>query len=67
MRIRKRRMLKRLEAIGSQVNVVYQIRVNNADMIAFDSEDAVYKYLSDYRDNNVIFSLEMYRIEIYSL
>lgn len=60
-------MLKRLEAIGSQVNVVFQVIVNNSDLISFDSEDAAYKYLSEYRDNNVIFALEMYRIEIYSL
>ena len=46
---------------------MYQEFVNNSDMIAFDSEDAAYKYLSEYRDNNVIFNLEMYRIEIYSL
>lgn len=60
-------MLKRLEALGSSVSVLYQIKVNNSDLLTFETEDACYKYLSEYRDNNVIFNLEMYRIEIYSL
>lgn len=65
--LRKRKLYKRLASIGSKVECVYQAQVNNESIQTFSSESEVKSYLSAYREGNVIFSLKLYRIEVYSL
>lgn len=60
-------MLRKLSEVGSRVDESYMLYVNNDEPVRFETKDAAFKYLSDYRDNNVIFNLGVYRIETYSL
>lgn len=63
----KRKMAKRLAKIGSQVDTAYMLYVNNLEPISFSNMDDVLSYLRDYRSQNVISRLQIYRIETYSL
>ena len=67
MFFRKRKMAKRLQDVGSQVLVQYIVELNNEEGRTFESRSAALAYIKAYREENTIFSLKMYRIEIYSL
>lgn len=63
-----RRMLrKRFEEIGSNVLINYQVEINNEEPLTFPDKTSVIAYLQHYREGNVIFSLKLFRIELYSL
>lgn len=58
---------KRLANIGSIVDTSYLVYLNNEGPMSFPTKDDAFKYIKNYRDNNVIFKLQIYRIESYSL
>lgn len=60
-------MAKRLAKIGSCVDTSFMVYVNNEEPISFPTMDNVLSYLKEYRSNNVICRLQIYRIETYSL
>lgn len=60
-------MAKRLAAIGSTVDISFLLYLNNDEPISFPSYDDALNYLRDYRSQNVISRLQIYRIETYSL
>lgn len=64
---KRRKLLKRLQSLGSNVLVSYRVIINHEISQDLSSMEEVKSFLSSYRDNNVIYSLELYRIEIYSL
>lgn len=63
----RRKIAKRLAQIGSNVDTSYMCFVNNDDPCTFPSYDDILSYLKQYRENNVISRLQIYRIETYSL
>lgn len=63
----RRRCAKRLAKIGSIVDTSYLVYLNNEDPMTFALRDDAYKYIKNYRDNNAIFKLQIFRIESYSL
>lgn len=68
MRLRKRKLgSKRLAEVGSLIDTSFVLYVNNLEPISFATKDAAFKYLSEFRSENVIFKLQIYRIETYSL
>lgn len=64
---RNHKLRRRLAKIGSNVDVNYLLYLNNQEPITFPSQEACFKYIQDYRSENVIFKLQIYRIETYSL
>lgn len=60
-------MAKRLVKIGSCVDTSFMVYVNNDEPISFPTKDNVLSYLKEYRSDNVISRLQIYRIETYSL
>lgn len=64
---RKHRLAKRLASVGACVDTSYLLYVNNDEPISFNNLDDCKSYLSDYRKDNSIFRLQIYRIETYSL
>lgn len=67
MKLRKHKLAKRLADVGCSIDTSYVLYVNNLDPISFPTKDAALKYLSEFRSENVIFKLQIYRIETYSL
>lgn len=63
----RKKTAKRLAAIGSCVDTSYMLYVNNENPISFPCKDDLLSYLSEFRQNNVISRLQIYRIETYSL
>lgn len=63
----KRKVAKRLAEIGACVDTSYLLYVNNEDPMTFGSYDDILSYLQNFRDNNVISKLQIFRIETYSL
>lgn len=61
------RLRKRLQRIGSSVDVSYLLYLNNLEPISFPSQDDCFQYIKNFRNENVIFKLQIYRIETYSL
>ena len=60
-------MAKRLASVGSRVDTSFLVYLNNEEPRQFDSRDNAISYVEDYRDNNAIFKLQIFRIESYSL
>lgn len=67
MKLRKRKLLKRLESLGTSVDITFMVYINNNAPQSFSSEKEAFSYINMYRDNNVIFNLGIYRIETFSL
>lgn len=63
----KRRDAKRLAQIGSCVDTCYLLKVNNEPEMTFAERADLLKYLENFRHENQIFKLEIYRMEMYSL
>lgn len=63
----KRKIAKKLAKIGACVDTSYMVYVNNDEPVSFPSKDNLMSYLREYRSNNVISRLQIYRIETYSL
>lgn len=63
----KRSIRKKLVSIGSRVDESFCVYVNNDDPKYFSCHDDAISYLQNYRENNVIFKLQLFRIETYSL
>lgn len=64
---KKRKIAKRLQSIGSSIVTQFVVEINNEDGRNFDTRTDALAYIKAFREENVIFSLKMYRIEIYSL
>lgn len=64
---RRRRIKRQLNAIGSFVESSYMLYVNNLSPMSFPSKDDLVNYLSEFRNENQIFALQIYRIDTYSL
>lgn len=58
---------KRLRQIGSCVDVQFLLYVNNEEPMQFADEKSAIAYLKNFRKENEIFKIQMYRIESYSL
>lgn len=67
MRLKNRKLAKRLASIGSSIECSWLVEINNEPSITFDTQDAALDYLKGYREKNVIFSLKMFRVELFSL
>lgn len=65
--LKKRKYLKRLLSLGTNVLVCFRVIVNDGEPIEFAEFDEVVSYLTHYRESNVIYSLQLFRVEIYSL
>lgn len=63
----KRKLAKKLAKIGSCVSTSFVLYVNNEQPISFECKSDLFNYLKEFRSNNLIFKLEIYRIETYSL
>ena len=63
----KRKIAKQLASIGSRVDSVFVVYLNNDEPVNFNSRSSALQYVSDYRAENVIFSFKLYRIDTYSL
>lgn len=63
----KRKYLKRLLSLGSNVLVCYRVVLNDDQPIEFADFNEVVSYLSHFRESNVIYKLQLFRVEIYSL
>lgn len=63
----KRKIAKRLAQIGSMIDTNYMLYINNEKPMSFQSYDDVISYLKEFRSNNVISKLQIFRIETYSL
>lgn len=61
------KLRRRFKKIGSAVITSYVLYVNNEKPMSFDSQRAALEYLKHFREENVIFNLQIYRIETYSL
>lgn len=61
------KLRKRVKKDGVLIETSFALFLNNQDMIQFPSRDALQKYLKEYRTNNEIFKMQLYRIETYSL
>ena len=61
------KLRRRLKRIGSSCDTSYMLYVNNDEPCVFPSRSDVESYLSHYRSENIIFKLQIYRIETYSL
>lgn len=67
MNLRKRKLAKRLAAVGSRVDEQYLLYVNNDEPICFTDYQSVIEAIQKYRERNEIFKLQIFRIETYSL
>lgn len=65
--MRKRKIAKMLQKVGSSVDVSFLVYVNNDEPRKFDSRQSALVFLNDYRKQNTIFNLQIFRIEVYSL
>lgn len=64
---KRRKYLKRLLSLGTNVLVCFRVVVNDCEPIEFSDYDEVVSYLTRYRESNVIYKLQIFRVEIYSL
>lgn len=61
------KLRRRLKQIGSSISTSFLLYVNNEKPMSFDTRSSALSYLKRFREENVIFKLEIYRIETYSL
>lgn len=64
---KRRKLAQRLARIGSCVDTSYLLYVNNEDAMSFHSYDDALSYLKSFRSDNIIYKLQIFRIETYSL
>lgn len=60
-------MAKKLAAIGSCVDSSYMIYINNDEPKVFPDKEVAMSFINEYRSQNVIFKLQLYRCDVYSL
>lgn len=65
--LKNRILRRRLRQIGTSVDMSFLLYLNNESPMSFPNEDSLFKYVKEYRENNTIFNLQIYRIETYSL
>lgn len=63
----KRKLAKKLASIGSRVESSFMLHLNNEPAMTFQSKEDLLKYLETYRETNTIYSLAIYRVDVYSL
>lgn len=61
------KLRRRLCQIGTSVDVSYLLYLNNQEPIHFPSQNDCFAYIRQFRNENEIFKLQVYRIETYSL
>lgn len=61
------KLRRRFRQIGTSVDVSYLLYLNNQEPIHFPSQKDCFAYVKQFRNENVIFKLEIFRIETYSL
>lgn len=61
------KLRNKLKKVGAMVDTSYLCYVNNDEPRQFETQQDCYNYLKEYRSNNVIFSIKIFRIETYSL
>lgn len=64
---RNLKLRRRLRQIGTSVDVSYLLYLNNQDPIHFPSQNDCFAYVKQFRNENEIFKLQIFRIETYSL
>lgn len=64
---KNRKLAKRLQKIGVQVDETFMVYINNDDGKSFNSYADTLTYIKEYRECNAIFKLQIFRIETYSL
>jgi hypothetical protein len=63
----KRKMARRLAKVGASIDTCYMLYVNNEEAITFPTKEDCISYLQQFRENNIISRIQIYRIETYSL
>lgn len=66
-RLRLRKTARALASIGSQVDEQYLVYLNNDEPVSFKTRSDALNYVAQYRFDNEIFHLQIYRINTYSL
>ena len=61
------KLRKRLAKIGSSIDTSFLVYINNEEPMSFPSQDSCFDYIKSFRSDNVIFKLQIFRIETYSL
>lgn len=63
----QRKIAKKLSSVGSRVDCSYLVYINNNEPVTLATHDECMSYIREYRFNNVIFKLQIFRFEVYSL
>lgn len=58
---------RRLKSTGDLVETQYVVFLNNVDPMYFNSRAELDDYFSNFRKENEIFKLQIFRVETYSL
>lgn len=66
-RIYKRRLDVRLKNDGELVETIFMLYVNNHEPMNFATRSALSQYLTNFRKENEIFKLQIFKVESYSL
>lgn len=61
------RFRRRLKSTGDLVETQYVVFLNNVDPMYFNSRAELDDYLTNFRKENGIFKLQIFRVETYSL
>lgn len=67
MMLSRFRLRRRLNKEGILVENQFVLFVNNVDPIYFNSKKELEEYLSEFRSHTSVFSLQIFKIETYSL
>lgn len=62
-----RKTARQLAEIGSVVDTTFEVYINNDEPRNYPDYESAVAAIKEYRDANVIFSLKVYRINIFSL
>lgn len=63
----KLKMRRKLQNVGACVDTSYLLYINNEQPITFALRNDLMSYVQNFRNENPIFKLQIYRIETYSL
>ena len=58
-----RKIAHRLAQVGSSIDTSYLLYVNNEEAISFPSKEDCISYLQQFRENNIISRIQIYRID----
>ena len=66
-RFRLRKTARQLASLGSKVDEQFMVYLNNDEPVAFPTRSGALNYIKNYRLDNEIFLIQIYRINTYSL